>query len=80
MWSSRYQNDGVRDLFVELPYYTAEYMNLWMKSDNDDILDLLVFNAPYNVPAPKDKRPLGYCKYNITNRNSCQGGGAEKFE
>ena len=41
LWSSYYQNDGVRDLFVELPYYTAEYMNLWMESDNDDILDAL---------------------------------------
>ncbi len=41
LWSSYYQNDGMRDLFVELPYYTAEYMNLWMKSDDDDILDSL---------------------------------------
>lgn len=41
LWSSYYQNDGMRDLFVELPYYTAEYMNLWMKSEDDDILDLL---------------------------------------
>lgn len=41
LWSSYYQNDGVRDLFVELPYYTAEYMNMWMKSDDDDILDSL---------------------------------------
>ena len=41
LWSSYYQNDGVRDLFVELPYYTAEYINLWMKSDGDDILDSL---------------------------------------
>lgn len=41
LWSSYYQNDGVRDLFVELPYYTAAYMNLWMESDNDDILDAL---------------------------------------
>ncbi len=41
LWSSCYHNDGIRDLFVELPYYTAEYLNLWMKSDNDDILDML---------------------------------------
>ena len=38
LWSSYYHNDGMRDLFVELPYYTAEYMNIWMRSDNDDIL------------------------------------------
>jgi len=41
LWSSYYQNDGVRDLFVELPYYTAEYMNMWMKDDSDEILDSL---------------------------------------
>lgn len=41
LWSSYYQNEGMRDLFIELPYYTAEYMNLWMKSDDDDILDSL---------------------------------------
>ncbi len=41
LWSSYYHNDGMRDLFVELPYYTAEYMNIWMESDGDDILDSL---------------------------------------
>lgn len=41
LWSSYYHDDGIRDLFVELPYYTAAYMNIWMKSDNDDILDSL---------------------------------------
>lgn len=41
LWSSNYHNEGMRDLFVELPYYTAEYMNIWMKSDGDDILNEL---------------------------------------
>ncbi len=41
LWSAYYHNDGMRDLFVELPYYTAEYLNLWMQSDSDDILNLL---------------------------------------
>ncbi len=41
LWSSYYHNNGMRDLFVELPYYTAEFMNIWMKSDDDDILDSL---------------------------------------
>lgn len=41
LWSSYYHNDGVRDLFVELPYYTAEYINIWMKSDSDETLDML---------------------------------------
>lgn len=41
LWSSHYHNDGMRHLFVELPYYTAEYMNVWMNSDEDTILDAL---------------------------------------
>lgn len=41
LWFTYYHEDGIRDLFVELPYYTAEYMNLWMQSDKDDILDSL---------------------------------------
>lgn len=41
LWSAYYQNDGMRNLFVELPYYTAEYLNVWMQSDSDDILDAL---------------------------------------
>lgn len=41
LWAEYYHEKGMRDLFVELPYYTAEYINLWMKSDNDDILNLL---------------------------------------
>lgn len=41
LWSTYYRDDGMRDLFVELPYYTAEFLNLWMQSDSDDILDQL---------------------------------------
>lgn len=26
-------------LFVEYPYYTREFLNLWIESDNDEILD-----------------------------------------
>ncbi|WP_187355518.1 hypothetical protein ['Paenibacillus yunnanensis' Narsing Rao et al. 2020] len=39
LWSDYYHNEGMRHLFVELPYFTAEYLNLWMQSDNDDILE-----------------------------------------
>lgn len=39
LWSKYYHNEGMRHLFVELPYFTAEYLNLWMKADNDDILE-----------------------------------------
>lgn len=40
-WKKLYDNEGMRDLFLELPYYTAEFLNLWMKANNDDILDQL---------------------------------------
>lgn len=36
-WSECYAN-GIRDLFVELPCYSAEYLNLWMHSDTDELL------------------------------------------
>lgn len=39
LWSKYYHNEGIRHLFVELPYFTAEYLNLWMQADNDDILE-----------------------------------------
>lgn len=36
----RFYNEGRRNLFVELPYYSAEFLNLWMKADSDELLDL----------------------------------------
>lgn len=30
---------GCRDLFVELPYYSAEFLNIWMRADSDELLD-----------------------------------------
>ncbi|MBU3810326.1 MAG: hypothetical protein H9893_01535 [Candidatus Niameybacter stercoravium] len=39
LWYDYYHNQGMRHLFVELPYYTAEFLNIWVQSDNDDILD-----------------------------------------
>ena len=41
LWNTYYHDNGIRDLFIELPYYSAEFLNLWMKSDNDDILEQL---------------------------------------
>ena len=38
LWNSYYHSRNMRHLFVELPYFTAEYLNLWMHSDNDEIL------------------------------------------
>ncbi|WP_426349851.1 hypothetical protein ACPWSR_01110 [Alloiococcus sp. CFN-8] len=39
LWYSYYHKEGMRHLFVELPYYTAEFLNLWLQSDSDDILE-----------------------------------------
>ena len=37
LWKDYYAG-GLRDLFIELPYYTAQYLNRWMQADNDRIL------------------------------------------
>ena len=37
LWKDCYAR-GVRYLFVELPYYTAQYLNLWMQAEDDTIL------------------------------------------
>lgn len=38
LWE-KYYEEGMRDLFVELPYYDAEFLNEWMKAENNDILN-----------------------------------------
>lgn len=38
LWGD-YYSQGMRHLFVEMPYFTAEYLNIWMSEDNDEILD-----------------------------------------
>ena len=37
-WQELY-GKGCRDLFVELPYYSAEFLNIWMYEDNDELID-----------------------------------------
>lgn len=39
LWGEYYTKDNMRHLFIESPYYTTEFLNIWMKSDNDDILE-----------------------------------------
>ncbi len=57
LWDKYYHDENMRHLFVELPYYTAEFLNLWMESDSDDILEKLYEDwkgtASYN-PYTKD--------------------------
>ncbi|BDU50414.1 hypothetical protein [Haliovirga abyssi] len=43
LWDKYYNNQGMRHLFIEVPYYTAKLLNIWMKSDSDDI-----FNSIYH--------------------------------
>ncbi len=30
LWYDHYHKDGMRHLFLEHPYYTAEFLNIWM--------------------------------------------------
>lgn len=39
LWGDYYAK-GMRDLFVEYPYSDAQFLNLWMQADDDELLDL----------------------------------------
>lgn len=39
LWREYYAQ-GMRHLFVELPYYDAEFLNLWMQAEDDTLLDI----------------------------------------
>lgn len=41
LWYEYYHNKDMRHLFVELPYYTAEFLNIWMQSEDNSILDTI---------------------------------------
>lgn len=41
LWKDFYDKDGMRNLFLEVPNYVAGYLNLWMKEDDDQILEIL---------------------------------------
>jgi len=41
LWQDHYHNENMRHFFVELGYFTAEFLNIWMQSDNDEILEQL---------------------------------------
>lgn len=57
IWHNHYHNDGMRHLFIEYPYYTAAFLNIWMKSDSDDVLNAIyddLAGTAGQVPAAKD--------------------------
>ena len=39
IWDYYYHEEGMRHLFVEYPYFMAEYLNQWMQAEDDVILD-----------------------------------------
>lgn len=43
IWKNAYAQ-GQRHLFVELPFYTAEFLNEWLKENDDSILDFIFHN------------------------------------
>ena len=40
LWGEHYA-EGVRHLFIEASYFGAEYLNLWMRAEDDEILEQL---------------------------------------
>lgn len=38
LWQQYYHEQGFRHLFIEVSYFMAQYLNLWMQSDSDDYL------------------------------------------
>ena len=47
LWHYYYRNHGMRHLFVEKPYFGAEFLNIWMQEDNDDILNMIYDEIEY---------------------------------
>lgn len=41
LWGKYYKEYGMRNLFIEYSYVDAQFLNMWMKSDDDKILNEL---------------------------------------
>ncbi len=41
LWNTYYHDQNMRHLFIESPYYTAEFLNIWMQSADDEILEAI---------------------------------------
>ena len=39
LWQKYYNEQGMRHLFVEYSYYTAQLLNQWMQAEGDEILE-----------------------------------------
>ena len=38
VWKDHYDNHGIRHLFLEIPYFSAQLLNLWMHEKDDSII------------------------------------------
>ena len=47
LWRDFYTNDGMRHLFLEYPFFTAGFLNAWMRDDGDDILKAIFEDYRY---------------------------------
>lgn len=57
LWHEYYHNENMRHLFIEDSYYSAKFLNLWMQSDSDDILEELYKDwegTPSHIPYVKE--------------------------
>lgn len=45
IWKSYYNQKGMRDLFIEAEYYTAQMLNVWLHETDDDILNVIYNNS-----------------------------------
>ncbi len=57
IWHEHYHEEGMRHLFLESPYYSCEFLNIWMQENGDEILDAIyedLEGTAAQVPALKD--------------------------
>lgn len=57
LWGQYYHEEDMRHLFLELPYFSGEFLNFWMESEEDYILEELYEdweNAEIHNPQLKD--------------------------
>lgn len=44
LWKFHYEQNGMRDLFIETEYYTANMLNIWLHEPDDAILNVIYNN------------------------------------
>lgn len=72
LWKE-YYDAGMRHLFVELPCYTAEFLNIWMKETDDNIL--ISVYEDWKGTASYNQFTFDFFK-NPSSMTKCKKGGA----